>query len=96
MYLRIWEFIPAPGREEAFERIYGPDGAWAQLFGLALGYLGTDLERLADGSYRTTDRWEAEAAWIIFRQKHAAEYEGLDHQCEELTISERMVYEGDQ
>jgi len=62
---------------------------------LALGYLGTDLERLEDGAYRTTDRWEAEAAWIVFRQKHAAEYEGLDHQCEELTISERLVHEGD-
>lgn len=95
IFIRIWEFIPAPGREEAFERIYGPDGAWAQLFGLALGYLGTDLERLEDGAYRTTDRWEAEAAWIVFRQKHAAEYEGLDQQCEELTISERMVFEGD-
>lgn len=97
MYLRIWEFVPAPGREEAFRRIYGPDGDWAQLFRQALGYLGTHLEPLEDGSdaYRTTDRWEAEAAWIVFRQKHAAAYEALDRACEELTLSERMVYEGD-
>lgn len=95
MHVRIWEFVPAPGREDAFLRIYGPDGDWAQLFRQALGYLGTELTQTEAGAYRTTDRWEAEAAWIVFRQKHAAAYEALDRACEDLTISERMVYEGD-
>ncbi len=95
-FLRIWEFIPAPRQEVAFARIYGSDGEWVRLFGRALGYLGTDLVPSPDvpGAWRTIDRWESEAAWIVFRQKHAAAYEALDRECEGLTMSERLIISG--
>ena len=33
MYVIIWRFRPAVGREGEFERAYGPSGEWARLFG---------------------------------------------------------------
>ena len=32
MFVVLWEFEVKPGREERFERVYGADGEWAQLF----------------------------------------------------------------
>ena len=52
MYVILWRFRPAVGRESEFERAYGPSGQWARLFGLDDGYLGTELllRRSEDGS----------------------------------------------
>ncbi len=32
MYVIIWEFRAKTGREADFERVYGPDGEWTELF----------------------------------------------------------------
>lgn len=95
-YVRVWEYEVAPEREEAFRHAYGADGAWVQLFRRALGYLGTTLTPPGPGQegWRTTDRWESEAAWVIFRRRFSAEYEALDRACESLTVAERLVQEG--
>ena len=48
-YVRTWRFRTAAGRQDEFEKAYGPDGDWAQLFHRGDGYLGTELVRLAPG-----------------------------------------------
>ena len=97
MFVRVWRFRAAAGREGEFEELYGPTGAWAQLFGKAAGYLGTELQRVTGGSseYLTIDRWESRPAWEAFRRDHAAAYESLDRRSESLTASEELVGELD-
>ena len=44
----LWEFHVKLESISAFERTYGPTGAWAQLFRQSPDYLGTDLIRDLD------------------------------------------------
>jgi heme-degrading monooxygenase HmoA len=92
-YTDIWQFLVHPGREAEFERHYGPEGAWVQLFRRADGYLNTRLlkDRDVAGRYVTVDRWESEAAYRLFRARFAAEHDALDRECEALTMEERPL-----
>ena len=87
----VWRFRPAPGHKAAFETAYGPNGAWAKLFGLAPGYARTELLRTDDGDYLTIDYWSSEDHWRSFQAAHRAAYEELDKQCETLTEHEAKV-----
>ena len=95
MYVIIWRFRPAVGREGEFERAYGPSGQWAWLFGRGHGYLGTELllRRSEDGSreYLTLDRWVSRAAYETFRSRWGEEYRRLDHRLEELSEEETLL-----
>lgn len=94
-FVVIWEFSVEPEARPAFEKAYGPNGNWAQLFRHSSGYLGThllhDVER--PGRYLTLDRWVSREAMLAFKQAHAAEYQALDRQCEALTKQELLVGE---
>jgi len=43
MYIIVWEYTVRDGHEAEFEKTYGPNGDWEQLFKQGEGYLGTDL-----------------------------------------------------
>lgn len=94
-YLAIWEFQVKAGCAADFERIYGSDGLWAQLFRRSSDYFGTELVRdLEDsGRYLTVDRWTSREALQRFKREYAAEYGALDKACEKLT--EREILLGD-
>jgi heme-degrading monooxygenase HmoA len=95
MYVILWRFRPVVGQESEFERAYGPSGEWAQLFGRAAGFLGTELllRRSEDGSreYLTLDRWASRAAYQAFRASRSEEYRQLDRRLEGLTEEETLV-----
>ena len=95
MYVILWRFRPAVGREGEFERAYGPSGQWARLFGREDGYLGTELllRRSEDGSreYLTLDRWVSRGAYESFRSRQGEEYGRLDRRLEELSEEETLV-----
>ena len=95
MFVTLWEFEVKPGSEELFERIYGPEGEWAQLFRRDARYRGTRLLRNvgAERVYVTMDEWESRAAYAEFREKFTAEYEELDQKCEVMTVSEKHLGE---
>jgi len=64
-------------REAAdFERVYGPEGDWAQFFAGARGYIGTELLRdvEAPSRYLVIDRWESAEAYNAFAAEHRDEY----------------------
>ena len=64
-------------RETAeFERVYGPDGDWAQFFRGGRGYVGTELLRDLEqpGRYLVVDRWESAEAYNAFGAEHREEY----------------------
>ena len=93
MFVTLWEFEVKSGSEELFERTYGPDGQWAELFRRDAGYLGTRLLRDVGAArvYVTMDTWESREAYEEFREKLAAEYEELDRKCEGMTVREKSL-----
>ena len=95
MYVVLWRFRPAVGREGEFERAYGPSGEWARLFGREDGYLGTELllRRSEDGSgeYLTMDRWASRGAYEAFRAHRSGEYRRLDRRLEGLSEEETLL-----
>jgi heme-degrading monooxygenase HmoA len=59
-----------------FERVYGPEGEWAQFFRQGDGYVGTELLRDVEttGRYLVVDRWESADAYNAFAEANRAEY----------------------
>ncbi len=59
-----------------FERVYGPDGEWAQFFGQGRGYVGTELLRDVEvpGRYVVVDRWDSAEAYNEFAAANRDEY----------------------
>jgi enamine deaminase RidA (YjgF/YER057c/UK114 family) len=89
----LWRFAVKPGKEEEFERIYGPDGDWAVLFRKGDGYGGTELHKSRETprSYLVIDRWRSLDAFKQFKQRFTNQYRALDLRCEELTEKEEHV-----
>jgi heme-degrading monooxygenase HmoA len=95
VFIRVWRFRAAPGKELEFERFNGPNGEWTRLFEQAPGYLGTFLKPIkrSPGEYQIVDRWESREAWDVFRRDYSHAYEQLDREAESLTASETFVAE---
>jgi heme-degrading monooxygenase HmoA len=102
MYIIIWEFIVRPEKVDAFVAAYKSDGAWAQLFAQADGYIGTELllaterdqgatERDQGRTYVTIDRWQHAEDFARFQEQFGHEYKALDTELEGLTVSERKL-----
>ena len=91
MYVVIWEYQTRPGSEPAFEQLYGPAGAWVELFRKHRGYLGTELLRDEQSRYVTVDRWENEADYLAFLADAAARYAEVDAMGDALTVEERRI-----
>lgn len=94
-FLVLWEFLVKPEARLAFEKAYGPDGKWAQLFRQSAEYLGTDLLRdlVRPERYLTLDRWASRDALSRFKQSHQSAYAALDKRCEALTEHEALLGE---
>ncbi len=93
MFVVVWQFEITEEKIAGFEAAYGPEGAWARLFGTSSRYLGTELLRDAyiPGGYLTIDRWASEEDFRAFRKGHDREYEALDRECDALTGRETRV-----
>lgn len=92
-YMCLWEFTVPSQSQAEFERHYGSEGTWVQLFRMAPGFVDTLLlkDRSADGRYVTVDRWESERAYLAFRKDFALPYAQLDQECARLTAAERLL-----
>lgn len=64
------------GDAPEFERVYGPEGDWAQFFRGGRGFVGTELLRDVEqpGRYLVVDRWESREAYNEFVEEHREEY----------------------
>ena len=84
MYTIVWRYRVRADRAAAFERVYGAQGDWAQLFARSGGYVGTQLYRGAGeaNSFVTIDEWRSQADYDAFRADHAREYGDIDRRCE--------------
>ena len=90
MFVIIWEFRVKAEQLAEFEKIYGEDGAWVELFQKQSGYLGTELLHDPQNRerYITIDRWSSSADYEVFLSQSKKDYEELDSQCEGLTEQE--------
>ena len=93
MFLVLWEFEVKPGCEERFEKVYGPDGDWAQLFRTDSHYRGTRLlhDPFRSNVYLTLDFWTSRESYAWFMAAHTAQYQSLESAGEVLTVTERRV-----
>jgi len=97
MMIRVWEYDVAEDAATDFERVYGAEGAWAQLFSSSDGFEGTELfvSVSNSGRYLTVDRFRDEASWRRFQAEHREAYLALDVETEALTLAERELVEAD-
>jgi heme-degrading monooxygenase HmoA len=93
MHVVVWEFVVRPEKIREFVAAYKADGHWAQLFGLAAGYKGTELLSSTDHGDRflTIDRWGSADDFAHFQQHFAEQYRVLDAQFESFTLSEKKL-----
>lgn len=93
MMIRVWEYDVPEGSEADFERVYGPEGRWAQLFSSSDGFEGTELfvSLSSQRRYLTVDRFRDEASWRRFQTEHRDAYLELDAESEGLTLDEREL-----
>ena len=87
----IWQFEVATGAEADFEKHYGPDGTWVQLFRRDPSFRGTLLLRDRPNRYLTVDRWDDYESYEAFRAKYAKEYQRIDQEMEQLTTNEQRI-----
>ena len=90
MYTYIWEYYVKDDFVSEFEKIYGHDGAWMQLFKRCNGYNSTELlhDRANERRYVTIDSWTSRSEYETFRKQFAAAFEELDKRCNSLTEDE--------
>ena len=89
----VWEFRPRPEKLGEFERVYGPNGDWAQLFRRSPGYIRTELHQNpnSSGYYFTLDFWQSQSAFEELKQQNALAYKALDEKCSSLTEEEKFT-----
>lgn len=90
IFVYMWEYFVKKETKPDFERVYGPDGDWMQLFNKSDGYLGTELHEDISNElrYLTVDYWISKKARDNFREQFAKEFAELDKRCELLTEKE--------
>ena len=89
----IWQYQVKSGSEEDFEKMYGPEGDWVQLFRLDSDYSQTMLLKDSSGRriYQTLDFWNSKESYEGFYNKNEIEISRLDQIGDELTLSERLL-----
>ena len=93
MYVVVWQFRVRPEWVPEFERAYGAEGDWAQLFSRHAGFIRTDLWRDPGqvGNYFTADYWKDPGDYDACLRQHVGDYTRLDRECAPLTLSEERI-----
>jgi hypothetical protein len=93
MYFIIWEFQVKVECIAEFEKVYGENGAWTDLFRKGTGYLGTELlhDSRQLSHYLTIDCWASAVDYEKFLSNRRKEYDELDAQCEGSTEQETLL-----
>ena len=86
----MWRYRVRTDHITEFEKAYGPDGPWVELFQRHPGYVRTELLRDIEqpGWYLTIDSWRSKEECDAFRHQFRSEFEALDAECERLTEEE--------
>ena len=90
MFVIAWQFDVLPEKAAEFEKQYGSQGVWRDLFARSDGYIGIRLLRDSARTHRyvTLDLWASETAFREFQGRYKKEYGELDAALEKLTTAE--------
>ena len=93
MFVVLWEYEVKPGREQEFEKVYGPGGDWDSLFRSDANHAGTYLFRdtVRPRVYLTTDYWHSRKSYEEFLQVRRKDYLLLDAATGNLISTERRI-----
>lgn len=93
MYAIVWAYEVYTNCTSAFIEAYSSDGKWAEFFRRGDGFQSTELVRSSTSANRfmTVDRWDSQAAFTSFVEKHHHEYEVLDKLFSEFTYHEERI-----
>ena len=93
LFIVAWAFDVDPECRRDFERAYGPNGEWVQLFRSGDGYVKTELHHHPDnsGRYITLDFWRTREHYEAFREQSKSAYQEIDARCERLTADEQLL-----
>lgn len=93
MYMILWEYIVNSEHQAEFEKVYGSNGEWTQLFKQSDGYVGSELlhDLELPERYITIDRWVSVEAFESFHHEYHTEYETIDAHCKSLTEREARL-----
>jgi len=93
MLVIVWEYAVKADRVEDFETFYRPDGAWAELFREAPGFVSITLmkDTRAPRRYLIADRWTSETVYEDFKRGHVDDYRALSERGRRLIENEIEV-----
>jgi heme-degrading monooxygenase HmoA len=93
MFVVLWEYDVKPGLENRFERVYGPDGDWAQFFRRDPHYHEARLLREVSrpSAYVTLDLWDSRDSYENFQRQNHEGYLALDRSSEAMTLREKCL-----
>src|SRR5258708_27836390 len=83
-----WVIEAQPDRLLEFQKAYGVNGDWVQLFRRAEGYIETALMRDTENANRflIIFLWRDLSNFDSFNRRYQAAYNELDHPCDEITV----------
>ena len=89
----VWEFVVNEEARDRFELVYGPGGAWSELFARHPGFRGTTLLRDTNNQqrYLTVDFWDTEAQREQMLADRGADYSNLRAALDDWTESQTEV-----
>src|SRR3989338_11073918 len=93
MFLVIWKYEISEIFRQDFEKLYGKNGKWVQLFQTGEGYLETQLIKDVSGSnkYVTIDKWLSQGQYEKFLVENKEQFEIIDVEGENFTKSETKI-----
>jgi heme-degrading monooxygenase HmoA len=93
MIATIWQYRVLTAHILAFERIYGPEGAWAALFSQTPGYVGAELLKTDSDAdvYLSVNWWVSEFAYKKAMHQIEVERVRLEDLYDEMTSEERLL-----
>jgi heme-degrading monooxygenase HmoA len=93
MIATIWQYRVLTAHISAFERVYGPEGAWAALFSQTPGYMGTELLKTGtEGNvYLSVDWWASEFVYKKAMQQIEMERARLEDLYDDMTSEELLL-----
>ena len=88
-------FLVSEGRENDFERIFGPGGIWPEFLSRSRQYLGSELrvDSKTERRFRLKDFWESHVGFEVFRSIHQLDCDRFDQLIarEELIVREEFL-----
>ena len=89
----VWEFIVKDGAQGKFELVFGPGGAWGNLYAPCLGFRGTTVMRDTGDPrrYLAVEVWDTEVQRDASHVGNKTQAAVLETTLDQLTVSRTEI-----